>query len=155
MKFKEIYPNATMLDDDFLKDEFSYSLSQITPKDKQSLYRQYYLHMCAAVSELHYMHPSPSQIEQLLIAPNVPITSNKVNVSFLDCARPDIYTNITDANERKYLFLTAQYHQLAFDVGAGRTAMLRGEDKKWIIAPDALSVLDMLGFCQRTYAVKR
>lgn len=136
MKFDDIFKNATMLSDDFLKNECAYELGDLSPTACKAIYRQYYLNMCSAVSDLLYLKPSSAEIEELLIKKDV------------------LNTSVIDSNQRRYLFLMAQYDQLVFDVANGRTNMLRGEDMKWKVAPDALSKLDMLGFCQRTYAVK-
>lgn len=148
MKFNEIYANATMLNDEFLRNECAYEINELSPSEREAIYRQYYINMCAAINALLYLKPSSSEIEELLERPNFA----KPCCCRL-CAN-GLSTNITNAEERRYLFLCAQYDQLAFDIANGRTSMIRGEDKKWLIAPDALNKLDMLGFCQRTYAVK-
>lgn len=148
MKFNEVFKNATMLTDDFLKNECSYELTDLSPAQRKSIYRQYYLNMCSAISELLYLKPSSAEIEELLIKPY------KETECVFRTRKDVLNTSVMDSNQRQYLFLIAQYDQLAFDVANGRTNMLRGEDMKWKVAPDALSKLDMLGFCQRTYAVK-
>lgn len=148
MKFDEIYKNPTLLTDDWLKNECDYELNELQPSQRQSIYRQYYLNMCSAINALLYLKLSNTEIEELL---ENPIYNSKC------CCRlctNSLSTNVQNPDERRYLFLMAQYDQLSFDIANGRTAMLRGEDKRWIIAPDALGKLDMLGFCQRTYAVK-
>lgn len=149
MKFDEVYKNATKLTDDFLKNECAYDINELSPAQKESIYNQYYLSMCSAVDSLLYLKPSPEEIERLLENPKY--LSEKC---YCALCKKSLHTSVTNPNERRYLFKMAQYDQLAFDVANGRTAMLRGEDKKWIIAPDALNKLDMLGFCQRTYAIK-
>lgn len=146
--FKEIFKRATMLGDDWLRNEFSYELTSLSRQQRESMYRQYYLNTCSAVNGLLYLKPSLSEVEALLESPIITPSCPSMR------GRRGLETNITDGAMRRYLFKAAQYDQLIFDIANGRTAMIRGEDKKWLIAPDALSKLDMLGFCQRTYAVK-
>lgn len=148
MKFDDIFKNATMLSDDFLKNECAYELGDLSPTACKAIYRQYYLNMCSAVSDLLYLKPSSAEIEELLIKPY------KETECTFGTKKDVLNTSVIESNQRRYLFLMAQYDQLVFDVANGRTNMLRGEDMKWKVAPDALSKLDMLGFCQRTYAVK-
>lgn len=148
MKFEELYKNATKLTDDWLRNECEYSLEALSPSQRNAIYNQYYLNMCSAVNALLYLKPTSDEIEELL---NSPITSS---TCYCRLCRDGLATKVVDSEKRKYLFRMAQYDQLTFDIANGRTAMLRDENMKWIIAPDALNKLDMLGFCQRTYAVK-
>lgn len=148
MGFEEIYGNATLLDDDWLRNECAYELSELSPLQRKAIYKQYYLSICSAINALFYLKPSSAQIEALLENPNYYAQRT------CRCANGGLSTNVINADERRYLFLMAQYDQLVFDIANGRTSMLRGEDKKWIVAPDALDKLDMLGFCQKTYALK-
>lgn len=147
MNFNEIYPHATLLTDDFLKNEYEYELYQIKPSERKAIYRNYYLHLCDAIAELHYMRPSPGQIESLLEVPMVSIGDC--------CMARGLDTKITDPEERRYLFLCATAEQLIFDLNNGRTAMLRGEDERWDVAPDAKSKLDVLGFVRRSEHFRR
>lgn len=155
MKFNEVFENATMLTDDFLKNECAYELTDMSPSQRKAIYRQYYINMCMAISDLFYLKPSQREIEELLTTTVISRKWGERYWSPLVCKETHrLPTGMMDADERKYVFLMAQYDQLVFDIANGRTTMLRGEDMKWKIAPDALSKLDMLGFCQRTYAVK-
>lgn len=143
MRFNDIYPNATVLTEEWLKKEYSLIFPQLTEIERDNLFRKYYIDMCAAINQLHYGRFSPTQVENLLNNPKLGL-----------CGCNGLYTAIIDPQERKYNFLRAMAEQLLFDKTNGRTSILRGEDKKWNVAWDAKVILDQLGFCQRTYAVK-
>ena len=136
MNFSDIYKNATVLTSDWLKNECSYELYMLVPHERKTTYQNYYIDMCAVIHHLHCMRFSPQEVESRLEDPG------------------SLATAVKSPAERKYQFLLATAKQLMYDVANGRTQMIRGEDGNFDLCRDARAILDMLGFCQRTYCMK-
>jgi peptidase E len=138
-----MFDNATKLTPDILMNDFSFK----TPwEQKQEVNKllEYYFNTCAVVRELYYLHPTREQIEEYITNGNYIYIDSLGNET-------DVICPITDVSERKYIFLAAQAKQLIYDIGGGRGAMLRGEDKKYNLCEDAIDKIKELGLYQRTF----
>ena len=129
MSFKEIYPNATVLTQDFLRNEFGFDLENA---NDFIVYRNYYIDLISAIDELNAFKPTASEIEEIL-------TNGKTARLYrFECP-------VKSENERKYLFLMAQARQLKYDKDNGRASMIRGEDKQYNLCEDTRNLLGRLG----------
>lgn len=140
--FDEIYPNATKLDSDFIVNETDVDIGNLNAKEQDIMFNDYYINMCGAVASVHCELKSARQIENAL--------NNRTDTN---CCKKVIY-NITDVDERKYHWKKAMSFQIQFDISEGRTGMVRGEDRNWLICPDTINQLDMLGFIKRSPALR-
>lgn len=137
-----MFDNITKLTGDFIKNETTLNLG-MSPKGVEIKFREYYFNACNAIAELHYLKPTREQIEELLSFgefEHVDSCGVKIVVS---CP-------VSGEAERKYYFKMAQARQLHYDMLSGRGAMLRGEDDKYNLCPDAVDYIKRLGLYQRT-----
>lgn len=130
--FSDLYKNATLLDQDFLRNEFGYSID--TPYDEIT-YKNYYANICSEIFELNVFAPTSDEIEEFIKTGTL-------------ARHPRWKSKIATEQERKYLFLMAQARQLKYDRDNGRAGMIKGENKEYIICEDTKSQLEKIGFVQ-------
>lgn len=152
--FKDIYPNATVLDNDFLKNECGFELDMLEQFERNAVYRNYYLFICGEIKKLHFLRPAPKVIEILLDNPFPRTCIDGWDFCWSSCTKRGLFTQIIDSNERKYMFLCATADQIIADSAKGRESLLANGNDDRSLSSDAKNKLDMLGFCQRTYATK-
>lgn len=131
MSYKKIFENATILSRPFLRNEAGLDLQN---SQDEVIYKNYYIDMCNAVADLHHLKPSRLNIEELIEKGFFEGNAGRIGES-----------NIKDFAEREYLFLMAQAKQLRYDINGGRGGMIRGEDGRFNLCPDAWAILHSLG----------
>jgi hypothetical protein len=138
-----MYENTTKPDSDFLKNEAGLDISVYAPAELTKRINEYYLNICNAVRELYYLKPTRANVETYIVSGSYDYTDFCGIVTTVECP-------VSDSAERAYLFKMAQARQLQYDMNAGRAAMLRGEDMKFNLCQDTVSIIKSLGLYQRT-----
>lgn len=134
MEFDNLYKDATMLTQDFLRNEFGYSIDNESDK---IIYKNYYNNICSAItSKLNVFAPTSTEIEEIL-------TNGKTSRLYR------FQSLIETEQERKYLFLMAQAKQLKYDIDNGRANNIRGESEGNNICKDSVDLLDRIGLVQK------
>lgn len=137
-----MYKDVTKLTADWLKNNEDYDLPGSSAY-REAKCRDYYLAVCSYIRDNHFLKLTPEQIE-------VYIADGEVEVVHVDGSVEHLSCRIKNAEEREYLFLSAQAKQLIYDCISGRASMLRGEDLRYNVCWDAIDRLKMLGLYQRT-----
>lgn len=127
--FDNLYKNATMLDQDFLRNEFGFDLENV---NDTIIYKNYYTNIIGVIDELNVFKPTSEEVELYLKNGRI------ARMWASSCL-------IETEEERKYLFLMAQARQLKYDKDNGRTSMIKGEDEKYKICDDTKAILRQLG----------
>lgn len=117
--FEALYKNATMLDRDFLQNEFGYDLGVA---EDNIIYKNYYNYIINAIYENDIYRPSAQDVEKIISR---------------------------YGNEGVYLFLMAQAYQLKYDMDNGRNAMIRGEDGSLDLNRDTEQCLRRIGLLRK------
>lgn len=129
--FSELYKDATILDQDFLRNEFGYDIGS---EYDEIIYKNYYVNICSAIYNHNVYRPSTNEIEEFL-------KNGKINKCGCEKYQSAYMTEL----ERKYLFLLAQAKQLKYDQDNGRGSMIRGEDDKFTLCQDSYDLLSRIG----------
>lgn len=131
--FESLYENATMLDQDFLRNEFGFNLEN---ENDTIIYKNYYVNILDAIAELNVFKPSSEEIEQYLKEGKI------ARMWASNCS-------VLSEKERKYYFLMAQARQLKYDKDNGRGAMVRGENGEYDICRDTMAMLRKLDLIKK------
>jgi hypothetical protein len=108
----------TKLNDHYLENIMAFSLGDMPPNMREATYDDYYYNICALIHNYDVRKFTTSGIEEY----------------------------ISDDRIKRDLFLSAQAKQLIYDRLNGRGSMMRGEDEKFNVCPDALDRLRLAGF---------
>lgn len=127
--FRDLYKDCTLLDQDFLRNEFGFDIGVA---EDEILYKNYYNYICGIVNEHNIFQPTSNEIEEIL--------NNGYARRFAI-----VCSGITRPIERKYKFLMAQAHQLKYDKDNGRNSMIRGENGEYDVSRDTMRLLNELG----------
>lgn len=127
--FSELYKDATILDQDFLRNEFGFDIGS---EYDEIIYKNYYVNICSAIYNNNVYRPSTNEIEEFL-------KFGKIK----RCC--DLINDFMSEQERKYLFLLAQAKQLKYDQDNGRGSMIRGENGEFDLCRDCYDLLARIG----------
>ena len=137
-----MFNKQLMLDSDFLMNELGLQLG-LSASVEQAKFKEYFLNICNAISEVFYLKPSFSEIDSYILEGEYYYTT-----------RNKVFCPVKTVADRIYLFRYAQALQLKYDLYGGRANMIRGEDSKTNLCKDAIQILDQLGLYQRTFMTR-